>query len=318
MHKIKGYPIKVVARRTGLSPHVIRVWERRYQAVTPVRTETNRRLYSETEIERLRLLSAATSAGHSIGQIAGLADAELRELITRDEVAEGLSRRTEGLADEGPAAAEFVRLAMNAIEELDVFALQDVLARAEVGLSVPALLVDFIVPMMDEIGCQWREGSVRVAGEHMASACVRSFLGNLRRAYTPAETAPSFIAVTPPGQNHEIGALLAAIVAEIEGWRVTYLGPNLPVEEIAGAAHKLEARAVGVSLVHPPDDARLARDMIKLGHSLPADCTLVVGGRSVKGYEAPLAESGARVVYELRALREVLEQIQLRIAAARG
>ena len=64
------HSIKVAARRCGLSTHVIRVWEKRYDAVSPDRTDTNRRLYSEQEIERLKLLRAATLSGHSIGNVA--------------------------------------------------------------------------------------------------------------------------------------------------------------------------------------------------------------------------------------------------------
>ena len=84
---LQGYPIKVAVRRTGLTSHAIRVWEKRYSAVTPVRTPTNRRLYSEADIERLHLLRRATLAGHSIGQIAGLPIDDLRALVAREEAA---------------------------------------------------------------------------------------------------------------------------------------------------------------------------------------------------------------------------------------
>ncbi len=76
------HPISYVARRCGLTTHAIRVWERRYDAVRPVRTGKNRRLYSDADIERLRLLKTVTSAGHSIGQIAELGLEELQALAT--------------------------------------------------------------------------------------------------------------------------------------------------------------------------------------------------------------------------------------------
>src|SRR6059058_1635279 len=74
------HAIKSVVRRTGLSAHVIRIWEKRYQAVQPERTGTNRRLYSDEQIERLNLLRAITRAGHSIGPIAKLPIEKLRKL----------------------------------------------------------------------------------------------------------------------------------------------------------------------------------------------------------------------------------------------
>ena len=75
--------IKVVARRTGLSAHVIRIWEKRYGAVEPERTDTNRRLYSDEQIERLSLLRDITQAGHSIGHVAKLPTEKLRQLAAR-------------------------------------------------------------------------------------------------------------------------------------------------------------------------------------------------------------------------------------------
>src|SRR5919107_4915681 len=74
------HPMRVVTRRTGLSADVLRVWEKRYGVVTPSRSDTGRRLYSDTDIERLRLLHRATLAGRSIGQVAGLSTPALLEL----------------------------------------------------------------------------------------------------------------------------------------------------------------------------------------------------------------------------------------------
>src|SRR4030095_11349558 len=75
------HPIQVAARLSGLSPHVIRVWERRYGAVKPARTKTNRRFYSDHEVQRLRMLAKATAAGHRIGAIARLGVEDLNRLV---------------------------------------------------------------------------------------------------------------------------------------------------------------------------------------------------------------------------------------------
>ena len=78
------HPMKIVVRRSGLTPHVIRVWERRYGAVIPLRTPTNRRLYSDADIERLRVLRHLTHAGHSISHIAQLPMEQLQSLVRAD------------------------------------------------------------------------------------------------------------------------------------------------------------------------------------------------------------------------------------------
>ena len=78
------YPIRYVAQQTGLSTHVIRVWEKRYQAVVPKRTDTNRRVFCGRDIERLKMLRTAVRIGHSISQIAGLSSEDLMELVKID------------------------------------------------------------------------------------------------------------------------------------------------------------------------------------------------------------------------------------------
>ncbi|HKX12291.1 MAG TPA: MerR family transcriptional regulator, partial [bacterium] len=79
--KDKTQPIQKVARLTGLNPHVIRMWEKRYEAVKPERTQTNRRAYTDEDIERLQLLGYLTREGHRIGQVARVSLTELKELV---------------------------------------------------------------------------------------------------------------------------------------------------------------------------------------------------------------------------------------------
>src|SRR5512133_1309735 len=81
-----NYSIKAVAKLTGLTPHVIRVWEKRYGAVKPHRTDTNRRMYSESDVHRLGMLRHATTAGHSIGNIANLPEDRLAKLAMTSQV----------------------------------------------------------------------------------------------------------------------------------------------------------------------------------------------------------------------------------------
>src|SRR4028119_341939 len=103
MQADQGYSMKVVARRTGLSPHVIRVWERRYGAVIPGRTQTGHRAYTDADIERLQLLRDATQAGHSISRITHLPNDELRKLAAEEDlgIGNGSGREVNNL---GPTA----------------------------------------------------------------------------------------------------------------------------------------------------------------------------------------------------------------------
>jgi DNA-binding transcriptional MerR regulator/methylmalonyl-CoA mutase cobalamin-binding subunit len=308
------HPIKVVARRTGLTPHVIRVWERRYQAVTPQRTETNRRLYSEDDIEQLRLLRQATLAGHSIGQIATYSTEKLRELLADDAVyatapSGPLSRLLPPREASTRPVEYFIQESVAAIEKLDERALERTLALADMELSQPVVMDEVIVPLMVKLGDWWRDGAARAAHEHMASAVVRTQLSNMRMTHAPREGAPDFVVTTPHGQHHEIGAQLAALVAAAEGWRVTYLGPNLPAPEIAAAVQLREARVLGLSICFPPEDPGVVNELRQLRRLLPPSTTVLIGGMSAPSYRGVIEEIGAEMIIELKPTRDRLRQL---------
>ena len=315
----QGHPIKVVVRRTGLSPHVIRVWEKRYRAVEPTRTATNRRRYSDADIERLLLLQRATHTGRSIGQIAHLTTERLRDLVNEDEAASPPSASSTPSAPSAPSVAmseifegpeSHLDVCLEAIRQLDSAALEHALMQARVALSQPLFLERLIVPLMVTIGELWREGSLRIVHEHLATNVVRTMLGGMSTSAALSALAPKIVVTTPTGQLHEIGALIVATTAEADGWQVVYLGVNLPAEEIASAVKQHGAKAVALSVVHPADDPRVADELLKLRRYLTSDIELLVGGRSSHGYKAVLDTIEATQIHDLPALRDHLETLR--------
>lgn len=308
------HPIGVVARRTGLKPDLIRAWERRYGAVAPGRSETRRRFYSDEDIERLLLLRRVVSTGRGISQVAGLSNEELEALIATEPappLAAAPAYKPEAASsstgDSMDALAEsFLSRCLVAAQHLDVRGLEMELERASVAFSRTNLIEKVLVPLMQRIGDLWHRGELRPIHEHMASAVVRSFLGGLHGAFHPEMTAPHLVVTTPARQHHELGALIAAATAAGEGWQVTYLGPELPPEEIAAAALQKGARAVALSITYPPDDPLLVDDLRKLRRLLGPHTALVIGGRASQGYSHILQEIGARRVDDLTGLRREL------------
>lgn len=308
------HPIGVVSRRTGLKQDLIRAWERRYDAVEPARTETNRRLYTDADVERLTLLRQAVDAGRSIGRVAGLADDELVELVAEDRAAAAQAPRA--AAAEEPAGtveddAEMLRSCLAAVRRLDAADLEERLQRAATVLGHTALLERLVAPLLERIGELWRAGELRPLHEHLATAAVRSLIGSLQLRLAPeGGTAPHLVATTPAFQQHEVGALLAAATAASEGWRVTYLGPSLPAEEIAAAALQSGARAVALSITYPPDDPRLGSELRRLRERMGDEPALLVGGRSAGAYADAVDDAAGRLCADLQELRQALEELR--------
>ncbi len=302
------YPIKVVSQMTGLSVFVIRAWEKRYNVVTPSRTETNRRLYSEEDIKKLRLLNEAVQRGHNIGGIAKLSTKEIQAVLDRNNAAS--TAVEESSIDMLSDVKTIINNCIEAIKVYDAKTLETLLLKASSKMSQPQLIEDLIVPLVYKIGDLWHEGLIRVANEHLSSAVIRSFLVNMIDQHTPSENAPIIISATPRGQDHELGAIIAGVIAAAAGWKAIYLGPNLPVEEIVAVTENIEAKIVALSVVYPNDDPKLKKDLLNLHRMLPSNVSLIVGGRAADGYLDVLDEIGAVVVKSSKQLRMELESIR--------
>lgn len=303
------HSIKFAARKSGLTPHVIRVWERRYDAVSPDRTDTNRRLYSESEIERLGLLRDLTQAGHSIGQVARLPLEKLRQLAA-DVPASSRSKPATRPARKDAADGSFLDECVVAVKALDARALEDSLKHGATALGAQGLLQRVVAPLAQTIGDLWRDGSITAAHEHFASAVIRIYLGHIAKTFAGTEGAPVIIVATPAGQIHELGALLVGAAAANLGWQVTYLGASLPAAEIAGAARQNRARVVALSVVYPEDDSRLDAELTRLRDALPAEVALLVGGRAMPGYRDTLEKIGATEIEDLEHLCLTLDELR--------
>lgn len=312
------HPIGVVCRRTGLKPDLIRAWERRYGAIQPRRSPTRRRLYSDSDIERLKLLREAVSGGRGIRHVASLAKSELLDLIAADKAdrpsapsSRSSSQAVIGLkvdAAEG-LPHKILHNCLAAISKLDGSELEHELERASVALSRVDVMEHVIVPLMGQVGELWKQGSLRPLHEHLASVTVRSFLGRLPTRQTSVG-APRVLVTTPAGQHHELGALLVAECASEEGWSVTYLGTDLPAEEIAAGCVEKSVRAVALSITYPPDDPQVAPELRRLRRLLAPDTTILVGGRSAGAYQPVVREISARYLRTLSDLRTELEALR--------
>lgn len=281
--KAKQYEIRYVSLRTGLNPHRIRAWERRYGAVRPVRTHTNRRLYAESDIQRLRLLREAVESGHRISGIGRLSTAALKNLVLRDTGGGGgeAPNTTMGRPPVVRSLKALKTEAYRAVEALDTAAFKKGLEHAASAFPRRRFLEDFLSPLFGSIGSAWSAGALSIACEHMASAVARSFLGDLLQQEITVESGARILVATPAGHRHEIGALVSALYASEAGWVPVYLGPDLPAREIAAAARRVSSRAVALSIGHDSRRAALCGELRKLHKGLSGSAVLLAGGPGI-------------------------------------
>jgi DNA-binding transcriptional MerR regulator/methylmalonyl-CoA mutase cobalamin-binding subunit len=292
--------------RTGLSQDLLRAWERRYGVVTPTRSPGGQRLYTDADIHRIRLLHRATQAGRSISSVARLDAAALEALVRSDEADPERSPATPLTDQESQAVDQLLEAALSAVRALDAGGLDRVLSRSTLRLSVPVISDRILVPLMWRIGDEWEHGTLTPVHEHLASVVVRRFLTELMARLEPDHQAPAIVVATPTGQQIEIGALLVAVSAAAEGWRVKYFGTDLPAAEIAAAANGTAARAVAISLGHDTQDPRLVPELESLAKAIAGRATLLIGGRAARSHHLLIRRLGAVTHPDLAGLRQWL------------
>lgn len=300
------YPVRAVIKRTGLSADLLRAWERRYGAVHPERSGGGQRLYSEHDVQRLALLRRATLAGHSIAEVANL-DANALEALVDEPV------RSSG-APSIEAVESVVAASLAAAERLDGPEVEAVLKRAAFAFGSTAFVETVIPRFLERVGERWHAGTLSPAHEHLASSAVRRVLAWATEAHAPSARAPRIVVATASGEQHELGAMLAAAAAAEEGWRVIYLGANLPGSDVASAARQVGARAVALSAVYANGGAQL-EEIRETANALPEGTTLFVGGRAASAHEGSLGP-GTRVLSDIASLRRALRA--LRVSAKGG
>jgi len=298
------HPIQVVSQRTGLSKDVIRAWEKRYGTIEPKRHSTGRRLYSDSDIQRLSLLHKATRSGRRISEIADLSDNQLAELLANDNA------QTVFQSPENPVVSdynEWLQPLIASINQTDEAGIYQSLVNASTALPQITFFEQVLSKALIYIGESWKNGQLRIGHEHLASIQIKRFLFNLLEREMPV--GPSLLVTTPVGQRHELGALMAAVIAAMEGWRCRYMGPDMPATEIAAAAVASGSKGILLSLVSRADEKLLRREITTLAHALPEDMFVIIGGKQAERHADLFSDLKAYFCSDLRSLSETLERL---------
>jgi MerR family transcriptional regulator, light-induced transcriptional regulator len=305
------YLISTVSKRSGVKSDLVRAWERRYQAVTPTRTAGGHRVYSDQDIARLKLLNQATNNGHSISQIAQFSLTDLKSLLKDepDTSPTPASNATHSKRNVTHIAEDYIEKCYEAVLAFDAKLLEAHFENALIELGAEIFIEQLLTPLLSKIGERWKEGELRPVHEHMTSSVIRSLTYILRNNKPSPANAPRMIVTTPMGQRHELGAMLASIMAEFNGWQVTYLGADLPAEEIAIAVKYIDAQALTISLSFANDDHVMHKELRRIKKLIGNDVAVIVGGRAAGHYQALLDEIDVLTIKSYQHYREILNDL---------
>lgn len=280
------YPIRAVSKLTGISIDTLRAWERRYAAVTPARGERGR-MYTDADVARLRLLNGAVARGHSIGQLAGLDNNQLRDL---SGAAVGTAVPFDNVPPQRAAIDTAALIA--ALRDYDAAGIDAELSRLAALLRPIDLLEDVVMPVLTQVGRDWHSGRFRIAHEHLMSSAVQNLLGTFLRLYVQPEAPVRLLFATPAGERHEIATLGAAMLAAGAGLGITYLGADLPARDIVDSVGAAGAHVLVLGLTTAAPDGARRRELETIVRELPAEVELWAGGRGAEHHAALIVPRG--------------------------
>lgn len=281
------YTVKEVEERTGVPSSSLRQWERRYGFPQPQRSESGYRYYSEADVAaigRMRQLVAD-----------GVPPSRAATMVKDAEIAPARPRSADDLARE--LADELVRL--------DADAADLTLSSAIALHPLDVVLLEVTRPALVRIGNLWHAGKIDVATEHFASNFVQGRLRSLLRLLAGDQTGPLVVVACAPAEQHEMGALILALMLKRSGFRVIYLGANTPAPDLAALAEEQKADAVLLSLSTREPVVAVRRERALL-RSLPM--LLVLGGEALN--QAPELAEEVGGVFLGNDVRQVVDELR--------
>jgi DNA-binding transcriptional MerR regulator len=302
-HLTPRHPIRVVSKRTGLTPAALRAWERRYEAVRPSRSDAGQRLYSDQDVERLKTLRELTDQGRPISMVASLTLEAADALLREDRSTSASTPATVASALESPEV--LVQEAYARLQSFDATGLEHHLWQATMALGAPTFLDGVVAPLLSLVGEGWSAGQLTPAQEHLGSEVLERVLD---RIADPAGSTdgPNLVVATLQGELHGLGARLASTAATLEGWCVTYLGTDLPVVDIATTVDAVGAGTVAISVVGTNDLARTAASLAALRERLNPAVEILIGGGGAGLIEEDQVPDGVTLVDGIEGLRNHL------------
>lgn len=237
-----------LSRRVGVSPEVLRAWERRYGVLRPTRTEGGFRLYSTADEERVRRMLAL--------QEDGLSPAVAARAVAVDD--------GRGLA---AAPVETLRQALaDALDRFDEAAANRVFDRALASLTLETLLQEVVLRYLVDLGERWSAGQATVAQEHFSTNVIRGRLLGLARDWGQGR-GPLALLACPPGELHDLGLICFGLALRAQGWRIAYLGADTPVDTLTRAADDLHPDLIVLTATASQRFTRVRPELRDLGRA---------------------------------------------------
>jgi DNA-binding transcriptional MerR regulator len=302
-----GFSIQFVSKVTGISAHTLRAWEKRYDAVVPRRNPKGKRLYSQENIKKLKLLTELVQMGNSISDIASLDIETLENLSVQYGEIKPETTSYEDIDING--VLKNLLMALRGFK-LDIISHE--MEKVKQSLNPRDFSLKLLVPLLGEVGKMVHEGDLSIAQEHAMSAIIKFHSGSILYKHLAVKNAKtkSIVLATPEGELHEFGILISALLCANYNIKFTYLGANMPWDALSEASNQIGADIllVGVSSMFQTKNSDfLDGYFTNVRSSLKSESELWIGG--MEHFTKPLMQDGIIKVNDLQQLDRKLQAL---------
>lgn len=239
------YSIKAITSLTGLTAETLRAWERRYQCIIPRRSTNGRRYYSQSDLEKLKLLVILTRNGHPISKVANFSCEQLRQFLEQAP------------EQNDPQQSNLFNQIIEALQNYRLEQCEKLLKRALLAYEPLDYAKHILLPALAQIGQLWHEEKINIAQEHMFTSCVkRIVLTMVNNLHQPSLHNPSMLFATPSGETHELGIMIGCLVAAAQQYTCYFLGADLPGSDIVDASQHLQPDIIVIGMVRTPPEQK--------------------------------------------------------------
>ena len=288
------YSIKDLEQLSGIKAHTLRIWEQRYNLLSPKRTDTNIRFYDDDDLKLILNVAMLNDNGFKISKIASMVEEDIRKEVVK------LTERSLTYDDQIHA------LTISMIE-IDEERFDKVLRGNIQKLGFEQTMLNVIYPFISKIGVLWQTGAINPAQEHFMSNLIRQKLIVAIDGQSSKSDGKKFLLFLPEGELHEISLLFATYLIKSKGHKVIYLGQNTPNEDL-DSVYKLHHPDFLLTIITTSPSSEYVTEYIRGISERFSTSKILVTGYQVIGQDLTFPSNVQQLNY-IREINELLEEL---------
>ncbi len=291
---MSSYSIKDLEQLSGIKAHTLRVWEQRYNLLSPKRTETNIRFYDDQDLKLILNVALLNDNGVKISKIASMASNEIREEVMK-------------LTERSLTHDDQIHALTICMIEMDEERFDKILSANIIKLGFEQTMMNIIYPFMSKIGVLWQTGTINPAQEHFISNLVRQKLIVAIDGQTLKAGGKKFLLFLPEKELHETSILFASYLIKNKGHKVIYLGQTTPYEDLVSVYNLHQPEFLLTVITTSPSSEDVQEYLYSLSKRFSTSKILVTGYQVI-GQDF-IFPSNVRLLNYIRDIKELLEEL---------